>query len=226
MSKILLVEDDLDLAKTVAIWFEDEDHIVEHVSDGKDAINRICSASYDAIILDWELPGTSGLEVCRNIRDQGINVPIIMVTGRGEIDSRITGLDVGVDDYLTKPFSLKELAARIRAVIRRSAGSASPVLKAGNIELDPRSHLVTKSGAPIQLMPREFAVLEFFLRHKNQIFSTEALLQRLWHTDSDSSPEAVRACVKRLRKKIDDEGLEDSKSIIETIPKLGYRLNG
>ncbi len=223
MAKILLVEDDMVVAESIKLWLKNQQQVVEHVSDGNAALELITFSSYEAIILDWELPGLSGVEVCRRVRASHNRVPILMLTGKDSVEHKVTGLDVGVDDYLAKPFSLKELSARLRAIVRRSGGVASNILQVNDITLDSESHRVTRGGEEIELMPREFAVLEFLLRNKNQVFSGEALLQKLWHTDSDSSKEAVRACIKRLRQRI-DMGDDESLSIIETVPKIGYRI--
>ncbi|HND67171.1 MAG TPA: response regulator transcription factor [Candidatus Obscuribacter sp.] len=223
MAKVLLVEDDLVLAHSIQLWLKGEKHVVEHVAEGNQALELITFSSYEVIILDWELPGLSGIEICRRLRMAQNKVPILMLTGRDSEEHKVTGLDCGADDYLTKPFSLKELSARIRAIVRRSAGVACNVLQAGDVVLDAESHRVTRGGEDIELMPREFAVLEFLMRNKNQVFSSEALLQKLWHTDSDSSREAVRACIKRLRQRI-DQSEDEGSSFIETVPKIGYRI--
>lgn len=223
MSKILLVEDDVNLAESIMMWLRAQQHVIEHVINGRDALDLILHGSYEVVVLDWELPGMSGLDVCREVRDAGNKVPIIMLTGKDTVDHKVTGLDAGVDDYLAKPFNLKELSSRLRAITRRSGGSPTNLLKVQDITLDTESHRVTKGGEEIRLMPREFAVLEFLLRNEKQVFSTETLLLRLWHTDSESSPDAVRACIKRLRKKLDGETSEEN-SIIETVPKIGYRI--
>lgn len=193
------------------------------MADGNDALELIKYSSYEVIILDWELPGVSGLEICRRLRAEQNRIPILMLTGRDSEEAKLLGLELGVDDYLTKPFSLKELSARLRAIVRRAAGQASNILKVNDITLDTESHRVTRGGEEVQLMPREFAVLEFLLRNQNQVFSSDTLLQKLWHTDSDSSREAVRACIKRLRLKLDN-GDDEEESIIEAVPKIGYRI--
>lgn len=223
MSKILLVEDDVNLAESIKYWLKGQQHIVEHVVDGNDALALIMSDTFEVILLDWELPGISGINVCRQAREAGNKTPIIMLTGRGSIEHKVEGLDMGVDDYIAKPFSLKELSARLRAILRRSTGGVSNTVQIADVVLDSESHRVTRAGQDVQLMPREFAVLEFLMRNRNQVFSSEALLQKLWHTDSESSPEAVRACIKRLRKKI-DMGASEEDSLIETVPKIGYRI--
>lgn len=223
MAKILLVEDDTHVAETIKSWLKSQQNVVEHVADGNDALELIKYSSYEVIILDWELPGVSGLEICRRLRAEQNRIPILMLTGRDSEEAKLLGLELGVDDYLTKPFSLKELSARLRAIVRRAAGQASNILKVNDITLDTESHRVTRGGEEVQLMPREFAVLEFLLRNQNQVFSSDTLLQKLWHTDSDSSREAVRACIKRLRLKLDN-GDDEEESIIEAVPKIGYRI--
>lgn len=223
MAKILLVEDDTHVAETIKSWLKSQQNVIEHVADGNAALELIEFSSYEVIILDWELPGVSGLEICRRLRAAQNRIPILMLTGRDSEEAKLLGLDLGVDDYLTKPFSLKELSARLRAIVRRAAGQASNILKVNDIVLDTESHRVTRGGEEVQLMPREFAVLEFLLRNQNQVFSSDTLLQKLWHTDSDSSREAVRACIKRLRLKLDN-GDDEDESIIEAVPKIGYRI--
>ena len=223
MAKILLVEDDTHVAETIKSWLKSQQNVIEHVADGNAALELIEFSSYEVIILDWELPGVSGLEICRRLRAAQNRIPILMLTGRDSEEAKLLGLDLGVDDYLTKPFSLKELSARLRAIVRRAAGQASNILKVNDIVLDTESHRVTRGGEEVQLMPREFAVLEFLLRNQNQVFSSDTLLQKLWHTDSDSSRAAVRACIKRLRLKLDN-GDDEDESIIEAVPKIGYRI--
>lgn len=223
MAKILLVEDDLKLADTIVLWFRSQKYVIEHTANGKQALELITFGSYEAIILDWDLPEIDGLSLCKILRDQRNRTPILMLTGKSEVDDKIEGLDEGVDDYLTKPFDLKELEARLRALLRRFAGQATDILSIADLKLDSQSRRVTKDGRPVVLTPREFSLLEFLLRNKNQIFSSDDLLHKLWHTDSDSSREAVRVCIGRLRQRLDDSENEDD-SIIETVPKVGYRI--
>jgi two-component system OmpR family response regulator len=223
MAKILFVEDDTNLAEMVNEWLTFEHHNVEVVNDGRDGLDRIRLAKYDLVILDRNLPRVDGVEICRAHRSDGGTTPIIMLTGMNAISDKETGLDTGADDYLTKPFSVKELSARIRALLRRSSHATSNVLKARNIVLDPIKHTISKDGVEVHLLPREFALLEFFMRHPGEVYSSEALLQRIWQTDSEASPDAVRTCLKRLRRKIDDSDNED-KSLIQTVPRVGYRM--
>jgi len=221
MSKILLVEDDAELTAMIAEWLSFERHMVEIVHNGRDATDRLRNCHYDIIILDWSLPDANGLEICRSYRSEQGTTPIIMLTGRGSITDKEAGLDSGADDYLTKPFNMKELSARIRALLRRATAQPSNVLKAGELTVDPGKYKVLKSGVEIQLLPREFALLEFFMRHPDEVFSAEALLQRVWHSESEATSDALRTCIKRLRQKID---ASEDDSIIQTIPRVGYRL--
>ena len=221
MAKILLVEDDQDLAQMVVEWLTFEHHSVELVLDGREGMDRLRLCQYDAVILDWGLPQMSGPEILRSYRSEGGTTPIIMLTGKGTIAEKETGLDAGADDYLTKPFNMKELSARVRALLRRSSGAATNVLRVGELVVDPAKYKVTRNGVEIQLLPREFALLEFLMRHPDEVFSGDALLQRVWHSESEATSEAIRTCVKRLRQKIDQD---DDTSMIQTIPRVGYKL--
>jgi DNA-binding response OmpR family regulator len=222
MSKILLVEDDLDLLKRVGDWLEFEKYTVERSSLGSDALEKLLFYSYDLVILDWMLPGITGIEILSKFRDKGGVTPILMLTGKDKIEEIETGLDTGADDYLTKPFNLRELSARVRTLIRKKSGVYGQTLKVKDIVLDATAHKVTKNGVEIKLQPKEFAILEYLLRHPNDVFSIELLLQRIWPSESESTAETVRVCIARLRNKIDSP--EDD-SIIRTVTRIGYQLN-
>ncbi|HEY9718195.1 MAG TPA: response regulator transcription factor [Trichormus sp.] len=221
MAKVLVVEDNRELASMINDWLVFEHYEVEFAYTGSDGMEMLQHYLYDAIILDWELPNKSGIEICRDFRSSGKMTPILMLTGKSEIDDKEMGLDAGADDYLTKPFHMKELGARLRAIIRRSANAPSNVLKAGDIELNPTTFEVTKGGAPIDLLKREFALLEFFMRNPNRVFSAEALLDRVWTSESDATAEALRTTLGRLRKKIDTPKAD---SLIKTVHGVGYKL--
>ncbi len=222
MAKILLVEDDENLCFTMSHWLTvDQRYVVEVVNNGRDGLERVLYGHYDVIVLDLNLPEVDGLEICKQYRAKGGTTPIIMLTGRGSIVDRELGLDTGADDYLSKPFSMKELAARLRAVMRRPATWVPDILKVGNITLNPKSCEVTKNGEPVQLSPIDYALLEFLMRHPEEVFSSDSLLERVWDSDKDATAEALRTSVKRIRKKLDDEGVE---SIIETVHRVGYKL--
>lgn len=221
MAKILLIEDDRALAAMIVDWLNTEQHVVETVENGDDGFDRISFYEYDLAIIDWELPYMSGVDILRNYRRKGGMMPVLMLTGKGTIDEKERGLDAGADDYLTKPFHVKELSARLRALLRRPPVAHKSTLSAFGIELDTISRTVIRGGVEIELVPKEFALLEFFMRHPNQVFSAEALLNRVWSSESEATVEALKSCIKRLRKKIDAEGEE---SILKNIHGVGYKL--
>jgi DNA-binding response OmpR family regulator len=223
MARILLVEDDRDLSATVESWLTSEHHNVVCAYDGDEAEQRMKYDAFDVIVLDWDLPVMSGVELLKRFRSNKGMTPIIMLTAKGSISDREKGLDSGSDDYLTKPFSLKELSARIRALLRRPSQVVSDVLTVGNISLDPVKHRVTRNGVEVQLLPRDFSLLEFFMRNVDVVFSSDALLQRVWEDDSDATSDALRTSIKRLRKKLDDSE-DEGTSFLETIPRVGYRM--
>lgn len=221
MAKILVVDDDRDLSVMIKTWLGSESHTVEVVHDGNEGMDRLRVSDYDVIVLDWNLPGMSGVEILKNFRNEQGKTPVILLTGNRAIEEKETGLDTGADDYLTKPFNIKELSARIRALLRRSPPLTTNILEVGDLVLDPGKHRLTKKGAEIMLLPREFALLEFLMRHPGDVFSAESLLQRVWHSESEATVEAIRTCIKRLRQKIDQD---DEQSCIETFARIGYRL--
>lgn len=222
MAKILIVEDDKPLSELIVDWLTGEKHTPEPVYEGLEGLQRLKFYKYDVIILDWELPGMSGPEICNQFRQGGGQTPILMLTGKKEVEDKATGLDSGADDYLTKPFHMVELSARLRALLRRASVDVSrTILSAGHISLDPVSRKVTSHGNEITLQPKEYSLLEFLLRHPNQPFSAEAILDRVWSSESDASPDTVRLQIMRLRHKIDADGKE---SMVRTIHRVGYML--
>ncbi|MBX9568489.1 MAG: response regulator transcription factor [Candidatus Obscuribacterales bacterium] len=223
MSKILLVEDELDLSNQIRDWLTREHYLVETQENGEMAYHQLRVSKYDLIILDWQLPGMSGIDICKQYRSTGGKSPVLMLTARSAIDDREKGLDAGADDYLCKPFHLKELSARVRALIRRSsiATTGTNVLHLKDISLDPSARRVTKGGADVKLEPKEFSLLEFLMRNRNIVFSADALLDRVWESDTSVSPDSIRTYIKALRKKLDNAG---ETSHITTVHGLGYRL--
>jgi DNA-binding response OmpR family regulator len=220
MAKILLVEDNEDLANTVRTFLMFEHHTVEHINDGQTAHDQLRTFQYELIILDWNLPRMNGIDILRRFRELGGLTPILMLTGHDTVEEKEKGLDTGADDYLTKPFQMKELGARVRALLRRPAPvTSSNVLSAGNITIDTQKYRVTVNSEAMTLVPREFQLLEFFMRHPNQVFSPEALLNRVWPSDSDATTEALRTALKRLRKKVDPDG-----NLLRTVHGVGYIL--
>lgn len=221
--KILLVEDDQEIAKTIISWLEGERYDVTHSGQGDDGLALLKDGNYDMAILDWELPGIGGLDILKQYRQTKGTTPIIVLTGKSMIADRVEGLDAGADYYLTKPFSLKELSARVRALLRRPAALIESVLQVGDLILDPLKYRVTKKGVEVHLMPRDFTLLEFFMRNVDMVFGAEALLQRVWSDETEATQDSLRNSVKRLRQKL-DTGLTEDDSIIENIPRVGYRM--
>lgn len=223
MAKILVVEDDQALASMMQKWLQFEHHTVEAVHDGQQGLENLKFYKYDAVILDWDLPRMSGPEVCKQFRASGGTSPVIMLTGKNAVDDKITGLESGADDYLTKPFNMKELSARLRAVMRRPTEYKGDVLTSGDIVLDAKQMRVTRGGQDVGLSQAEFALLQFLMRNHTQVFSPEALLDRIWHSSSDVSPAAIRTHIKNVRKKLDVDGAD---SIIRNVHGVGYCFNG
>lgn len=218
-----MVEDDEDLAVTISDMLQDERHTVDIIHDGLDAMEALKTRTYEVIVLDWDLPSKSGISILREFRATGGGTPVIMLTGKSEIEQKEQGLDSGADDYLTKPFHLKELAARVRSMLRRPTLTNTGALTWGKLVLEPTKFEVSRDGQQLRLLPRDFALLEFLMRHPTQIFSTQALLDNVWNYDSDATPEGLRVAVRRIRKVIDEtDDLEQS--LIENIARVGYRM--
>ena len=220
---LLLVEDDPRLQRVLRRLLEDDRHVVEVASDGETALELAdATDGIEAVILDVGLPDISGLEVARRLRRDERDVSILMLTARDTVNDRVSGLDAGADDYLVKPFAYEELSARLRALARRAAPGTrrpEPVLAAGPIALDERSRRVTVAGRPVDLSPREFSLLECFLRHPGQSLSRDQLLDQAWPFSVAVTPNAVDAYVHYLRTKLGDAG-----RWIETVRGVGYRL--
>ncbi len=223
MAKVLLVEDDLDLATTVVDALRDERYIVESAANGLDGANLLKLEEFDLIILDWDLPGKSGVEILKEFRATGKTTPIIMLTGKSTISNKAEGLETGADDYLTKPFDLRELKARLRALLRRASGAVGNQICVGDLVLDPAKYKITKAGNDLHLAPKDFALLEFFMRNPDQVFSVPTIMSRVWSYDSDASSEGLRSSIRRIRKVI-DTGDDPADSMIENVARIGYRL--
>ncbi|HXG26884.1 MAG TPA: response regulator transcription factor [Candidatus Binatia bacterium] len=220
---LLLVEDDPRLQRVLKRLLEDDRHVVEVASDGRTALELAeASEGIEAVILDVGLPDISGLDVAQHLRRAGHALSILMLTARDTVNDRVAGLDAGADDYLVKPFAYEELAARLRALARRlepGARRPDPVLAAGPIELDERTRRVTVDGKPVDLSPREFSLLECFLRHPGQSLTRDQLLDQAWPFSVAVTPNAVDAYVHYLRTKLGPAG-----RWIETVRGVGYRL--
>ncbi len=220
--RILLVEDNRRLSQSLKTSLMDDGYAVDTAYDGEEGQDLAEMTPYDAIILDIMLPKKDGLEVCRELRKQKINIPILMLTARDTVDDRVQGLDSGADDYLVKPFAIQELRARLRALLRRESTDKTGLLAAGDLVLDPASHTVERSGQPIILTAKEFALLEYFLRNPNRLITREMAESHIWSYDYDGASNVVDVYVRRLRRKVDDGY---PVKLLETLRGAGYRLN-
>jgi len=221
-AKLLLVEDDPALAELLEFRFTNEGYEVRSTPDGDEALMLAAEDVPDLIILDWMIEGTSGIEVCRRLRREKstAHVPIIMLTAREAEDDRIRGLDTGADDYVTKPFSPRELLARVSAVLRRTRPVlAGESLEVGDIRLDPVAHRVTRKGNPLQLGPTEYRLLKFFMESPGRVFSRGQLLDGVWGTASDIELRTVDVHIRRLRKALEIDGAKDP---VRTVRSAGY----
>jgi DNA-binding response OmpR family regulator len=219
MAKIIVVEDDEVCAGVIQDLLTHLGHTIEVVPDGEEGLARLRLYHYDLAVLDWELPNLSGVQMCETARQRGMRIPILMLTGKNTIVDKEEGFSSGADDYLTKPFDGRELLARVRALLRRPATYTADSLIAGTLELNSVTRAVTRNGVPCDLLPKEFALLEFLMQHQNQVFSLEDLLNQVWSSESDTSPDGIRKCVERIRRKIDEPGKQ---SLIETVHRVGY----
>jgi two-component system OmpR family response regulator len=219
--RVLLVEDDVKMAAAVRRALRGVGVIADVAINAGDAAWMARAGSYDAIVLDVMLPDVDGFEACRRLRKGGVWVPIIMLTARDAVEDRVRGLDAGADDYLTKPFSLAELLARLRALVRRGGGERPTVLEAGGLRLDPATRQVWRGEREVRLSAREFALLEAFMRRPGQVLSQSQLLDAAWDIGYEHRSNVVEVYVRYLREKVDRPfGVES----LETVRGMGYRL--
>ncbi|HEY9760644.1 MAG TPA: response regulator transcription factor [Oculatellaceae cyanobacterium] len=218
--RVLLVDDDPDVLEFATDALLAENFEVESATDGHAAKALLRYAFFDLLILDWNLPGVTGVELCKSYRQSGGTSPVMLVTANSDIRDKVLALDCGADDYLTKPFSMQELLARARAHLRRVEGNfiAGTILKFGQVSLDPDSHRVWSGTEEVRLLPKEFAILELFLRNPTRVFSIDVIIQRVWGSANTASQHVVRTYIKQLRQKLCSE------DFIETVHSVGYRL--
>jgi len=223
MPKLLLIDDDVPLLTAVADSLKTQHFTVDTACDGTKAQGMLRETTYDLIVVDWGIPGLSGLDLCKWFRGRGGTTPMLMLTGKADIEDKETGFNAGVDDYLTKPFDVKELALRLNALLRRG-GVVVPtrVLQLGNLSVDPSTHRAMVEGKDLELTPKEFDILEFFIRHQNQVFSLENLIDRLWKSGAEVSTETVRVFIRRLRDKLEKHGCG---ALIKNVHGVGYKLS-
>ena len=221
MAKILIVEDNSDVATIIEDSLSLGDHSIDVANDGSTGKELLSTRDYDLVVLDWVLPEKSGLDLCREHRQSGDTTPIMMLSAKSHIDEKEKAFEAGADDYMTKPFHVQEFMARVRALLRRPKALNGGLLSIGEIVLDCKNHKVTRGGEPIKLYPRDFALLEFLMRHPNQIFAAKTLLDCVWRSDSAASVDTVRQCLMRLRNSLKDESGDVP---IRNIHGVGYRL--
>jgi two-component system copper resistance phosphate regulon response regulator CusR len=219
--RLLIVEDDPELSRILCDGFAE--HHVQTALAGTHAagFERAIFGSFDVIVLDVMLPGGSGFDLCERLRREGIATPILMLTARDAVDDRVRGLEVGADDYLTKPFAFRELVARVKALARRRPALAPAVHQVADLRVDVQRHQITRGGAPIELTAKEFALLEFFVRHEGKVVDRAAITAYVWDENHDPFTNVLEVLVRRLRRKIDDAY---TPKLIHTVRGAGYRF--
>ena len=219
-----MVDDEADLADAVAAALRREGYAVDVAHDGDAALDRLATTPYDLVTLDLTMPGSDGREVCRRIRHDPALDPatrVLMVTARDSVDDRVAGLDAGADDYLVKPFALRELSARVRSLLRRETSGSGAVLRVGDVEVDTAARRVTRGGRIVELTNKEFGVLRYLATHPGEVVSQERLLEHVWDEAADPFTNTVRVTVGTLRRKL---AAVDDAPVIETVIGAGYRL--
>lgn len=219
--RLLVVEDELSIANFVRQGLNEAGYAVDVVSNGREGLDYALAAEYDVLILDIMLPKLDGIQLLRQLRHQGCKTPTLMLTARDTVDNRVEGLDAGADDYLVKPFAFPELLARVRALLRRPPLQASTVLQIGSLLMDTAKHIVERNGRLIDLSPREYAVLEYLMRHPNQVLTRTQIGEHVWNFDFYNQSNVVDVYIGYLRRKVDKPG---EPSLIHTVRGVGYCL--
>jgi DNA-binding response OmpR family regulator len=219
--RILIVEDEVKIANAMKRALELQKYAVDVAYDGTSGLDLAVGEKFDLIILDLMLPGIEGLVVCKRVRQEGIQTPILMLTAKGQVADKVVGLDVGADDYMVKPFSFEELFARIRALVRRPVHANDPVLKVKDLTLDPTSFKVKRNGKNITLSTKEYALLEYLMRNKNMVLTREQIVSHVWDYDADVLPATVEVHMKHLRDKVD---APYDLALIQTVRGRGYTI--
>lgn len=222
--RILIVEDEHKIANSIKKGLEQESYAVDVAYDGQEGYDLTVSEDYDLIILDLLLPNMSGIEICSKLREKQIHTAIIMLTAKGQISDKVTGLDAGADDYLTKPFAFEELLARIRALIRRPKNSTGTTLNIENLTLNTTNYEVRRGSKLIKLSSKEYALLEYLMRHPNQVLTKEQIISHIWDYDADVLPNTIEVYIGYLRNKI-DRPYSDKPALIQTVRGFGYKLS-
>lgn len=220
--RVLVVEDDQRILEFVRKGLEEEGYAVDVAQDGDEALDWPAVVDFDAIVLDVMLPGRDGIEVCRTLRTRGVRTPILMLTARDTVEDRVMGLDSGADDYLVKPFAFAELLARLRALMRREPVLLGTTLEVADLSLDTVTRQVSRAGQPINLTNKEYALLEYLMRHPNQVLTRTMIAEHVWNFDFDTGTNVIDVHIRYLRRKIDDP--HDLK-LIQTVRGAGYRIS-
>lgn len=220
--RILVIEDERKVTSFIKHGLEEEKYIVDTAFDGITGFELAINNQFDAILLDLMLPGKDGFTILKELRDSGVLTPILILTARGSTEERVQGLDLGADDYLTKPFSFEELTARLRSILRRSSNEKSTKLRCSDLVLDTVAHFAYRFGNEIELTTKEYALLEYLIRNKNRILSRSTITQHVWRHNFDPESNIIDVYVKRLRSKIENE--DGSKPLIQSIRGVGYRM--
>ncbi len=219
--RILVIEDEKHIADFIQQGLREEGYAVDVVYDGEKGYFLAGTENYGVIVLDLMIPKMDGITLCRNLRRDKNNVPIIMLTAKHSVDDKVSGLDAGANDYLTKPFAFKELLARIRVLLRQGSGPSATVLRAGDLTLDVLAHKVTRGAREITLTTKEFFLLEYLLRHVNEVVTRTAILEHVWDINFDTTTNVIDVHINALRKKLDAESEE---ALIQTIRGRGYMI--
>lgn len=222
--RILVVEDEHKIAGSIKKGLEQESYAVDLAFDGEYGFDLAVTEDYDVIILDLMLPEMDGLEVCRRLREKQIHIPILMLTAKGQLKDKVDGLNAGADDYLVKPFAFAELLARIKALTRRPKQTLNPVLTVGDLSLNTITFEVKRVGKKINLSKKEFALLEYLLRHKGKILTKDQIINHVWDYDADVLPNTVEVYIGYLRNKI-DRAFKNKPSLIQTVRGFGYKIS-
>jgi heavy metal response regulator len=220
--RVLVVEDERKIADFIRRGLTEQGYAVDIAYDGEEALDWPAVAEFDIMVLDVMLPGRDGIEVCRTLRERGVRIPILMLTARDAVEDRVRGLDSGADDYLVKPFAFAELLARLRALARREPGVMAPSLEIGDLTLDTTTREVSRAGKTIETTTKEYAILEYLMRHPNQVLTRSMIAEHVWNYDFDNASNVIDVHVRNLRRKIDDGS---AVKLISTIRGAGYRIS-
>ena len=221
--RVLVADDEREITKAIRAVLERQNNTVDVVENGIDALAYAESGAYDCLVLDIMMPGKDGLAVLRELRDAGLGTPVLLLTARGELEDRVTGLEAGADDYLPKPFAMTELLARVKALLRRSGGYAPENIKVGNVTLNCSSYELSAPGASVKLNNKEFQIMSLFMKNARRVFSTEEIMSKCWNWDSDAEINVVWTNIGNLRRKLAQIGADVE---ISSIRGVGYQLEG